>query len=230
TATDSATGVSAPRSCAAPRLPTAARCGGPPLIDHLNSADSLVSQLFDRSIIEKLCYFGVVTRHREPEAHSQVARLNELAQRLMSVSVWTGRYLDPHFAQLGLDPAGARALLHLDPDHAVPTRYLAERLCCDPSNVTAPVDRLESSGLIRRQTDPEDRRVKALTMTAKGRRVRAAMAEIIATQPPSLTTLTAEEQETLLRLLNKAWAACQAHDASRRPSATPSPRNRNRSD
>jgi DNA-binding MarR family transcriptional regulator len=138
----------------------------------------------------------------------------------MSVSVWTGRFLDPHFEGLGLTPAGARALLQLEPDRAVPTRYLAERLCCDPSNVTAFVDRLEESGLIRRQADPDDRRVKALAVTAKGRRVRAAMAEIIASYPPSLTTLTSDEQAALLHLLDKAWAACLAHDAAaRRPVA-----------
>lgn len=159
-----------------------------------------------------------MTPHREQGFHSRTARLDELARRLMSVSVWTGRHLDPHFEQLGLDPAGARALLHLEPDRAVPTRYLAERLCCDPSNVTAFVDRLEESGLIRRQADPEDRRVKALAMTAKGRRVRTAMAEIVATQPPSLTALTAKEQETLLQLLNKAWDACRAHGSTGRRS------------
>lgn len=147
-----------------------------------------------------------------------VARLDELARRLMTVSLWTGRYLDNRFEGLGLTPGGARALLHLEPDQAVPTRYLAERLSCDPSNVTAFVDRLEQSGLVRRGVDPGDRRVKALTMTAKGRRVRAAMAEIIATYPPSLTGLTTTEQVTLLRLLNKAWGACRAHDATvRRP-------------
>jgi DNA-binding MarR family transcriptional regulator len=134
----------------------------------------------------------------------------------MTVSLWTGRYLDTHFERLGLTPAGARALLHLEPDQAVPTRYLAERLCCDPSNVTAFVDRLEQSGLVRRRVDPDDRRVKALAVTAKGRRVRAAMAEIIATHPPSLTGLTTGEQTTLLHLLNKAWAACRAHDAAAR--------------
>lgn len=150
----------------------------------------------------------------------------------MSVSVWTGRYLDPHFARLGVDPAGARALLHLDPDRAVPTRYLAERLCCDPSNVTAFVDRLEASGLIRRQVDPDDRRVKTLAMTPRGRRVRAAMTEIIAHSPPSLTALTTEEQQSLLRLLNKAWAACRVHDSTaRRPqrgSVTDQPHRRRR--
>jgi DNA-binding MarR family transcriptional regulator len=141
----------------------------------------------------------------------------------MSVSVWTGRFLDPFFLDLGLDPAGARALLQLDPGRPLPTRVLAERLCCDPSNVTSFVDRLVESGLLERQVAPGDRRVKTLVMTDRGRQVRAEMARIIATHPPSLHTLTDEEQATLLALLNKAWAASQRHDQStgRRAPRTP---------
>lgn len=142
--------------------------------------------------------------------------LDELARRLMSVSIWTGRYLDTHFDRLGLTPAGARALLQLDPDHPVPTRVLADRLCCDPSNVTAFVDRLEESGLIERRVDPQDRRVKTLAVTEQGRQVRADMAEIIAAFPPSLLALTTDEQRTMRDLLNKSWAACEAYDAKTR--------------
>jgi DNA-binding MarR family transcriptional regulator len=160
----------------------------------------------------------MVARPSGTPSDQDTARLDQLARRLMSVAVWTGRHLDTHFAHLGLTPAGARALLHLDPEHAVPTRYLAERLCCDPSNVTAFVDQLEESGLVSRQSDPADRRVRTLVMTAEGRRVRGEMARTIATRPPSLVGLTTDEQTTLLGLLDKAWAACQQHDrAARRP-------------
>jgi DNA-binding MarR family transcriptional regulator len=146
--------------------------------------------------------------------------MDELARRLMSVSVWTGRHLDAYFERLGLTPAGARALLQLDPDAPLPTRNLAERLCCDPSNVTAFVDRLEESGLVERRVDPDDRRVKTLAVTRKGRQVRAEMASIIDRHTPSLLSLTGAERRTLLDLLNKAWAACESYDrTSRRPTA-----------
>jgi DNA-binding MarR family transcriptional regulator len=138
----------------------------------------------------------------------------------MSVSIWTGRYLDAHFEPLGLTPAVSRALLQLEPDTPIPTRQLAERLCCDPSNVTAFVDRLEESGLVERRVDPDDRRVKTLAMTADGRRVRNQMNTIIAMSTPSFHGLTVDEQATLLALLDKAWAACEEHDRnSRRPVA-----------
>jgi len=142
------------------------------------------------------------------------ARLGELARALMSVAMWTGRHLDGHFLPLGLTPPGARALLQLNPDAPMPTRSLAERLSCDPSNVTSFVDRLEESGLVMRRVEPHDRRIKTLVMTEKGKRLRQTMLSIVATDAPSLLGLTAEEQSTLLSLLDKAWRACLAHNAS----------------
>ena len=50
-------------------------------------------------------------------------------------------------------------------------RELAERLYLDPSNLTALVDRLEALGLVERQADPDDRRVKRLVITDKGTRL-----------------------------------------------------------
>lgn len=48
---------------------------------------------------------------------------------------------------------------------------LAERLKCEPSNVTGIVDRLEARGLVRRGPDPADRRVKLAAVTEAGRSI-----------------------------------------------------------
>ena len=53
-------------------------------------------------------------------------------------------------------------------------RGVAARLGFDSSNLTGLVDRLEARGLIARHPDPTDRRVKAVALTAEGRRVRDA--------------------------------------------------------
>jgi DNA-binding MarR family transcriptional regulator len=98
----------------------------------------------------------------------------------LSVSLGTARHHDPHFERLGLSPPTARALLQLPQDVAVPTRYLAGRLKCDPSNVTGVVDGLEKAGLVARGSAPNDRRVKTLALTpaaagASGAATRAAL-------------------------------------------------------
>jgi DNA-binding MarR family transcriptional regulator len=138
----------------------------------------------------------------------------ELARQLMSVSLWTARHHDPLFERLGLSAPTARALLQLPPDIAVPTRYLAGRLKCDPSNVTGVVDRLERAGLVERGSAPDDRRVKTLALTQAGRELRADMYDAIAADMPALSGLSSTELGTLLDLLNKAWAACVDYDAA----------------
>jgi MarR family 2-MHQ and catechol resistance regulon transcriptional repressor len=47
---------------------------------------------------------------------------------------------------------------------------LAERLACVKSNITQLVDRLEADGLVVRGADPNDRRSRIATLTAKGRK------------------------------------------------------------
>lgn len=147
-----------------------------------------------------------------PSAES--ALLRELAPRMMAVFVWMAHYYDARFEELGLTAASARALLQLDPAAPMPTKVLAERLSCDPSNVTPFVDRLEEAGLIERRVDRKDRRIKTLAITAAGRRMRERMTTIMAADTPPLQVLTTTEQRTLLDLLNKAWMACERDEGA----------------
>ncbi|CAM5529479.1 MarR family winged helix-turn-helix transcriptional regulator [Streptomyces coeruleorubidus] len=73
-------------------------------------------------------------------------------------------------AEHALTGAQARllSLLCLEP---LPMRRLAQRLKCEPSNVTGIVDRLEARGLVERRPDPTDRRVKVAAATSEGRQV-----------------------------------------------------------
>lgn len=76
-------------------------------------------------------------------------------------------------ADLDLTDALADALWALDPtDGPLARRTLADRLHCDPSNVTFLAHRLVERGLLERVDDPGDRRVRALTLTAEGRAAR----------------------------------------------------------
>ncbi|WP_244367222.1 MarR family winged helix-turn-helix transcriptional regulator [Micromonospora echinofusca] len=92
---------------------------------------------------------------------------------MMHVAAVLRHRQDADLTGLGLTPATARALHRLDPDRPMPARDLAEQLRCDRSNITALVDKLEQAGLVRRQVDPTDRRLKTLVVTEEGCRVRA---------------------------------------------------------
>jgi MarR family transcriptional regulator, organic hydroperoxide resistance regulator len=79
----------------------------------------------------------------------------------------------------------------------------AEALRCDASNLTGIVDRMEGRGLVERRTLPADRRVKELVLTDAGRQILSQLDEL-ATAAPGLSGLSGDEQEALVRLLQRA--------------------------
>ena len=106
-------------------------------------------------------------------------------------------------SQFELSPAQCHVLHLIEPGQPIPMGRLAEALACDASNVTGLVDRLESRGLVRRQPSSEDRRIKVLELTPAGARLRLSVLERMTKPPDSLTRLSAEEQQALVRILKR---------------------------
>jgi DNA-binding MarR family transcriptional regulator len=71
-------------------------------------------------------------------------------------------------ARQGLTPTAIAVLAALD-DDAPSHRDLAARLGVSPATLTPVLDALESTGQVRRERDPGDRRVVRLRRTAHGR-------------------------------------------------------------
>ncbi|MFJ9906255.1 MarR family winged helix-turn-helix transcriptional regulator [Streptomyces sp. NPDC101152] len=108
--------------------------------------------------------------------------------------------------QHALTGAQARllSLLSLEP---LPMRKLAQRLKCEPSNVTGIVDRLESRGLVERRPDPADRRVKLAAATEEGLRVARDLREGLRFAREPLAGLSTAERQSLRDLLRRMLAA-----------------------
>jgi DNA-binding MarR family transcriptional regulator len=106
-------------------------------------------------------------------------------------------------AEFELSPAQCHVLHLIEPGRPVPMGEVAGALSCDASNVTGLVDRLEARGLVARQPSPADRRVKVLTLTAAGRRVRAVLIARLTSPPDTLGRLSAQEQRLLVDLLRR---------------------------
>jgi MarR family transcriptional regulator, transcriptional regulator for hemolysin len=68
---------------------------------------------------------------------------------------------------LGLTQAQWRAIAQLARDEGIKQATLAERLEVAPITLARLVDRLESSGWVKRRADPEDRRLSRLFLTPK---------------------------------------------------------------
>ncbi|MFB6841447.1 MarR family winged helix-turn-helix transcriptional regulator [Streptomyces sp. NPDC056361] len=100
-------------------------------------------------------------------------------------------------AQHALTGAQARVLglLSLDP---LPMRRIAQKLKCEPSNITGIVDRLEARGLVERHPDPDDRRVKLAVPTTEGRDTARRLRDSLGFAREPLGELS-ETERTLLR-------------------------------
>jgi DNA-binding MarR family transcriptional regulator len=109
-------------------------------------------------------------------------------------------------AELGLSFSQAHALRLLDPEEPMPMSALAERLFCDASNVTGIADRLEARGFVRRQSAEGDRRVKALTITPAGMKLREQVMDLMNQPPDAIAALTEADQRTLRDILARAVA------------------------
>lgn len=138
---------------------------------------------------------------------AQAYRAGDLWATLIEFVLSTKNWWIALCAELDLTPVQGHALRTLDPDRPVPMSMLAEALACDASNVTGIVDKLESRGLISRQGSEQDRRVKQLVVTDRGRRLRdklvARMLEppaVMASIPPALK---ARLTEVLRRVLEE---------------------------
>ncbi|MCX4761686.1 MarR family transcriptional regulator [Streptomyces sp. NBC_01275] len=105
------------------------------------------------------------------------------------------------------------SLLSLEP---LPMRKLAQKLKCEPSNVTGIVDRLEARGLVERRPDPADRRVKLAAATEEGRRVARSLRESLRFARAPLAGLSDEERVVLRGLLQRMLRAEAAAEAEGR--------------
>jgi MarR family transcriptional regulator, organic hydroperoxide resistance regulator len=81
---------------------------------------------------------------------------------------------------------------------------LAQALFCDNSNVTGIVDRLEERGLVRREAEEGDRRVKLLVLTDEGERMRVEITKRMAEPPEPIASLSEKDQRALRDILKRA--------------------------
>jgi DNA-binding MarR family transcriptional regulator len=105
-------------------------------------------------------------------------------------------------ARRGLTANDARALWSLDASEGRPIGTLAREWSCDPANATFIIHRLSDAGLVQRR-DGDDRRVKLVTLTAKGAATKRALLREYRTPPADFAALSARDCEALIAILGK---------------------------
>jgi DNA-binding MarR family transcriptional regulator len=128
---------------------------------------------------------------------------SDLADLFFHVSRQMRQHSAARLAPLGLTPGQARALRTIV-RAPQPLRMvdLAARLEIVPRSVTTLVDGLQAAGLVRRTSDPRNRRSTLIEPTEQGRRVRAAISDARRQAADDvLAPLTVGQRETLRELL-----------------------------
>ena len=116
---------------------------------------------------------------------------------------------------MGLTRAQWQTLFHLHRNEGCNQATLAEVLEVEPITLTRVLDRLESSGLVERRTDPDDRRARLLFLGQQAlpllEQLRALGAE---TREIALAGISEDERSQLMTLLTKMRANLSGRDAA----------------
>lgn len=139
---------------------------------------------------------------KQEKAQKAWRLLMKVAERQMDV-------VGGRLTEMGLSPVQGHFLDELARMPPGPMSQLVARMDVDPGWVTDIIDRLEHRGDVVRRPSPEDRRVKILELTEKGRQTWRQMDETIATAPVELADLGNVEVELLLRVALKLARAAK---------------------
>ncbi|HSZ54416.1 MAG TPA: MarR family transcriptional regulator [Tepidisphaeraceae bacterium] len=119
------------------------------------------------------------------------------------------RVMQPQFARFGVSGsqwAALRTLQRAEADGQPSLRItdLSERLLIRPPSVTGVIDRLERSGMVARDTSPDDLRTRRVRLTAGGHRLLRQVTGVYAEQVErALGGLRSSDQQELHRLLQR---------------------------
>lgn len=125
-----------------------------------------------------------------------------LCFKLYSTSLKMTQLYKPILAPLNLTYPQYLVMVVLWEEEGLGIKGLAERLQQDPGSITPLVKRLEAEGYVTRGRDPKDERNLVLTLTAKGRALRAAGLRV-SEQVAAACAITAADVERLAAGLDK---------------------------
>lgn len=102
----------------------------------------------------------------------------------------------------GLPFSRIRILKRLD-RHPLTMKQVAEAATIDAPAATVAVNDLESRGLVVRETDPDNRRSKMVSLTAAGREVLGVVNALADPPPAALAELDGEDLRSLHAILSR---------------------------
>lgn len=132
---------------------------------------------------------------------------SSLAFLLSQVGIYASGRFAERLAALDLHPPQFRVLNMVDVAEGQSQQAIGEAIGAPPSRMVAIVDELEQAGLVERRPHPSDRRIRALYLTPKGRRLLGRGRKLAAEHEEELTRgMSASERRQLVALLQRVVA------------------------
>jgi len=139
-------------------------------------------------------------------AEADDLELRDTWARLLGLFLARRNGLFAVLADLHLTPPYGHALMSLLRLGPSRMRVLAELMNCDASYITSVADRLEELGYAERRPAADDRRVKELALTRKGRAAALRLDAVFTDPPEELTTLSPTERRALAAISRKLFS------------------------
>ena len=151
---------------------------------------------------------------REWQAELSISRLFRTSIRLQTA-------FDRCFGQFGVTAQEAAVLVHCVEQGETSAGKLAKAMGRDKGKITRFVDRLETSGFLKRRSDPHDRRLLIITATSKGQRVapqlRARFDKIRSQFFQGIASVDINQFETVLSRLHENAERLSGEKSSKAP-------------
>jgi len=123
---------------------------------------------------------------------------------LSQVGLYAARRFAQRIGEVDLHPPLFRVLNVVDAAEGQSQQAIGEAIGAPASRMVAIVDELEQRGLVERRPHPSDRRIRALYMTAKGRKLLARGRRIATEHEEEMTRGMSEaDRRRLVALLQK---------------------------
>src|SRR5262249_39746644 len=118
-----------------------------------------------------------------------------------------GRSFAAALVPTGLEPRQFAAMNYVALSEGESQKSLAAAVGIPASRMVAIVDSLEAAGLVERRVDPQDRRHKALFLTAAGKKsLQTARRAVVDNERKLFASLGADQRDQLLALLHEVAA------------------------
>lgn len=99
---------------------------------------------------------------------------------------------------IGIHPGQINMLYHLSHNNGMSQRELSKKMMVKPPTITVAIQRMEKSGLVYRQPDPEDQRTSRVFLTDQGKEKFRQIEEICKKLNSEFISPLSEEQQDQL--------------------------------